>query len=518
MSALTRLWFVKLKATIRNLFRKPSSAILTVFMILVYGFLIITALTMPSTGYQLIEFHTAILMSIGFTALMAFSLLLQKRKALFYENDSFYLFCGPFSRSQVMRCLMAQSTLQAFLFSCISTFMLICFGMGAEFSFLLVLFTILGNFLALFFFMTLTDYLYILGISDPKNKKWTKIVAALFILILLCVFVITLSQNHFDIENGLIQFAQSDLFYVIPVFGWIKMLLITLLEGQMLMSLAALGLLLIANIVVAILFISFKGDFYEQAMMDATEISAYMNQVKAGKKSAQRLNAKVHDSSIKFRDGAGAIFSKNLLMMKKTRDFISMQDIGILVFYFLISLFTEAGFGMYAYMLIIWIFQVLQTSDLVNELKNYQIYLIPAKPFAKLWYAILPTLIKIVLLMSTAVVIGGVFYRMPVMQIIQYWIMLIGYAFVFVSGTVLSIRILKSRTNMMLENMMRMLIVFVCSLPGIIMTVYMITSGNFNETSLMLSSNLSLITNIVLSLLILFGCKNMMNGRELNSD
>lgn len=518
MSALAKLWFLKQKGTLRNLFRKPTSAIMTVLMIIIYGGLILAVLNTGSSTYQLMDLHTAILISVGFCAIMAFSLLLQKRKALFYENDSFYLFSGPFTRKQVMRFLMSQTILQSLIFALLSTFMLICFGIGLPYTPLFLLLSILTNFLTLFFFMNLTDYLYVLGITDPKYKKWTKGIVALLILFLLVLFFISMAQHHFDVKNGLMNFALGDLFYLLPLFGWNKLVMISFVEGKLMLTFFAMLLLLAANLLIYSLFINFKGEFYEQAMMDASELSAYMAQVKQGKKSANRIDAKVHHASIQFRDGAGAIFSKNMLVMKKTRDFISLQDIIILVVYFLISLFTKMGFGMYCYMMILWLFQVLQTSDLVNELKNYQIYLIPAKPFAKLWYALLPTFLKILILASVAIIFGGVFYRMSVYEIFQYWIMLIGYASVFISGTVLSIRMLKSRTNMMMENLMRMLLIILCSLPGIILTMFLLLSQDFDSGKLMLASNLSLIMNLLISLLILFACKNMMNGRELNSD
>lgn len=518
MSVLTRLWFLKQKAMIRNLFRKPSSAILTVFMIIIYSILIINVLSAETGQLQILSLHTAILLSIGFCAMMAFSLLLQKRKALFQESDSYYLFSGPFTRKQVMRFLMGQTIVQSLMFGLISTFMLICFGVGLPFTPMFLFLSVLANVLTLIFFMNLTDYLYVRGISNPKYKKYTKIVAAAFVAIVLLLFLITLAQNQFDVKNGLINFAQSDLFYFVPLFGWNKMTMIMYVEGNVLFTLLGVGLLLISNGILYVIFTNFKGEFYEQAMLDSAELSAYVAQVKGGKKSATRLNAKVHDASVQFRDGAGAIFSKNILMMKKARDFITIQDLVILAVYFFISLFSKMGFGMYCYMMVIWLFQTLQTSDLVSELKNYQIYLIPAKPFAKLWYALLPTFIKIVILMSAAIVFGGIFYQMSVLEIVQYWVMLIGYASIFISGTVLSIRILRSRTNMMLENMMRMLLILACSLPGIVLTLALVLSGDFDPTKIMFASNLSLVLNLVLSFLILYACKNMMNGRELNSD
>ena len=518
MSPLMVLALLKQKGTLRNLFRKPTSAIMTIVMVLLYGGLIVLMLSVGSDTYSMNSLHQCILMSIGFTALITLTTLLQKRKAMFYEADGFYLFCAPFTKAQIMKFLIAQSAIQAFLFALLSTFMLICFGVGIGFDFPLIICNIIAHFLTYLFFLMLVDYLYLLGIQSQRYKPLAKLVAFCYIALALLLFVIAWKEHGFVLSSGLMGFAQSSLFYLLPLFGWIKLLLIMVVNGNLLYALIAFCLLLLANIVVGLLLISYQGDFYEQAMQDASAISQYMAQIKAGKNNTREWNRKVHQASVRFHDGAGAIFSKNMLVMKKTRDFITMQDLIVLVIYFVVSLLTDLGFPMFCYMIVLWIFQVMQNSDLVNELKNHQIYLIPAKPFAKLWYALLPTLIKVVLLMSAAIIFGGLLYRMSILTIAQYWFTLIGYASIFISATVLSIRILKSRTNQMMEGMLRMLLTLVCALPGICLSVYMLISGDFDDTKIWLASHLSLILNLILSLVILFLCKNMMNGREFNSD
>lgn len=520
MSPLLKLWFIKQWATLRNLFRKPTSAIFTILIIIVYGGLFLTMLfsdTFMSASIR--DIHNAVMLSLGFAAMLVLSLLWQKRKALFFETDSFYLFSGPYTRAQIMRYLMGQTFLQSLMFSLICVFMLVCFGGGIAYTPLFITSCIIGYLLMFCFFLIFTDYLYILSITNEKYKKASRITIGVFALLILGIFLITLAQNHFVIRSGLDSFIQSDLFYLVPLFGWVKLLLISSISGNILFVTLTYAILFLANAILYYFFINFKGDFYEQAMMDSVELTEYMKQVKAGKQNAMKLNAKVHQANISFRKGAGAIFSKNFLIMKKTRDFLRLQEIGIIVFYFIISLFTGLGFGMFCYMLIIWIFQTLQTCDLMQELKNYQIYLIPANPFSKLWNAMLPTLLKLSILIIASVIISGLFFQMPITEILQYCIMLLGYALVFLSATVLSIRILKSRSNMMVENLLRMLIILACSLPSAILMIYIVVQqGNFDPNVIAMISYLSLALNFVVSFSILYFCKGMMNGRELNSD
>lgn len=521
MSALTKLWLLKQKATIRNLFRKPTSAIFTVLIVIFYGFIIGMMLNMPDNVAMIVglrDVHQSILIGIGFTALMGGSLLLQKRKALFQENDSFYLFSGPFRRNQVMRFLMSNTLLQSLLFSLLSVFMMLCLGGGVNFTFSFLLISVVSYFLLMFFFLVFTDYLYILSITNKKYKKVSALTVVIFALMIVGVFIYTLAANNFNFSKGAMDFLESDAFYLIPLFGWVKLTLISFVTGNTLMCVLGIILNIVANLILYYLFIHFKGDFYEQALLDSIELSEYMKNAKAGKLDANNTK-KLHHVSMQFRSGAGAIFSKNVLLMKKTRSIIRPQELTVIAIYMVIALISGLGFGMYVYMMILWIFSMLSNSDLMLELKNYQIYLIPAKPFSKLWYALLPTLLKVSIILTAMVVLGGVIFQIAPMEILQYEVMLVGYVFIFIASTVLSVRVLKSRNNVMMENMLRMLIMIVCALPSIIVIILLTTVFKvFDMQLIQIISYSSLLINFIMAFAIMYGCKGMMNGRELNGD
>ncbi len=105
MTALQKLWFNKQKATIRNLFRKPSSAIFMILIILFYGITFISSLFFKEEVAKsaTLDVHTTVMIILGFTAMMMLFTLMSSRKALFYEDDAFYLFSGPFSKKQQMK-------------------------------------------------------------------------------------------------------------------------------------------------------------------------------------------------------------------------------------------------------------------------------------------------------------------------------------------------------------------------------------------------------------------------------
>lgn len=162
-----------------------------------------------------------------------------------------------------------------------------------------------------------------------------------------------------------------------------------------------------------------------------------------------------------------------------------------------------------------WLFNLLNDAELLGDLKNYQIYLIPEKPLSKLVYAILPAYIKVAVIISVSVIFAGIFNRMDFLSILQYLIMLLGYGMIFIAGTVLSVRMLKARSNVMLENLLRMLLIVACAVPATVIGVLCYFFFQDLQTAMIVVSVITLAMNFVISALVIVACQGMMNGREL---
>ena len=270
----------------------------------------------------------------------------------------------------------------------------------------------------------------------------------------------------------------------------------------------------------AVFFLRFDKDITEQAVADAEEASAFLRRAKANGGRARVEDGKVKRVKGEFAPGAKAVLSKNMLIMRKTGNFLRKQDVAIIVFYFVISLIVlpDNVFYMFCYMMIIWLFTLIQDSDLLRDLNNYQIYLIPDSPLKKLVYAMIPAYLKIGIIMSVSVIFAGVFTRMAPLDILQYLVMLLGYSLIFVAGTVLSVRILRSRANVMLESFLRMLIILVAAVPSLVIGLAIVLlTGMYKSPALMMGvfTVVSLVMNILVSLVIIIACQGMMNGREV---
>ena len=87
MSILYKLYLTRMKANIRHVFSRKGSAIFAILMMLLYGGLIVMSLSKPEIALSMqniTDANMAIMIGVGFTALMVGVMLLQKKKGAVY--------------------------------------------------------------------------------------------------------------------------------------------------------------------------------------------------------------------------------------------------------------------------------------------------------------------------------------------------------------------------------------------------------------------------------------------------
>lgn len=520
MKVLMKLYLVKLKATIRNLFKKPMSAIFTVLMILLYGGLIVMALAHPGIALSMgnvQDIAMVILINIGFSALMITTMMMQKKIVLFTEEDAFYLFTAPFKRSMVMQYLMVSVISSALLFAAINLFMIVMLGSNIAFDAGFLLLCFITQALLYYFFLTTQYYLYLRGLKSAAMKKLIRLVPIAFGLLVLALFISVLFENDFVLKQSAMQFVSGERFHWVPLFGWVKLALMAYVAHDFTKLFLGIGLLCASCIFIFICMSNYHENFIEDVMADAQDFSKRYRAVKEGK--ADSLNdRKVRTLQGEFKEGARAVFSKNMLIMRKTNSFVNFQDLLFVGIYLVITLIMGLDYGFYCYMMIFWLFSTVQNSDLMRDMKNYQIYLLPDMPLRKLWYVVLPTLLKTFLVLCISMLAAYVLLQPNWVEALQYFVMLGGYAVLFISTTILSLRILRSRTNVMMENLLRMLLMMLTAIPSTAVLFYFLIQNKLTSDLMNIVSLYNLVINFVVSAIILFACRSMMNGNEIMSD
>lgn len=462
MVTLLKLSLLKRFAKIRNIFSKPTSALFTLGAILLYGSMFIPMFRHEGKAIMALELMQAYIMIVlGISAFFMLSMVLSKHQSLFFLEDSYFMFIGPFNRKQILSLLPFEniwgSMLLALLASFLSAFQ---FSLHFVMPIQLVLITFLMNTLLISAFSLIMEWFYLKGIIHKTKSKGPRIFFAFIIVSTLIILGAQFYQNGFDVMASLMAFVTHDSFFWIPLFGWAKLGLVGFVSHNIVQVLLGFGFMLLFHVLAIYVFANTKGDFFEQAMLDAEDFSEFYARAKAGK---QEINTDdIKRVSVKYGTGARAIHNKNVLLFKKQRRMISIKDVLIYIIYLIMGYFMKMPIQGYIMFVIIALFNQANVDTLTDDLKQYHLYLIPDSPLRKLFNTIkLPFLKSLgIALFFTLVSIGmaGANLREALVALV----FVSSYVALINVSSILTIRIMKSRQNQIVDMLLRMIL---CVLP-----------------------------------------------------
>lgn len=221
--------------------------------------------------------------------------------------------------------------------------------------------------------------------------------------VIVAVTGIYIYQNGFSLQTVL-GFLLSDWICYLPVIGWQIAAIRIILLGPSFAAAAGTVLYLLWGILMVTMAVRMRctGDYYEDAMKFADDYQRTIDKKKKGDVSvSMKLGRASKKATVAYHgSGAKAIFYRQLLEYKKSRFFIfGGQTVCSLIVAVGLPVLVTMGklhidgisryfviFGIMAYIYLI--FGNYQTKW-EKELENAYVFLIPASPFAKMWYATL---------------------------------------------------------------------------------------------------------------------------------
>ncbi len=123
MNALSYLFFVKLKAQLRRLFSKPTSAIVTLLVVGFFGFSIYSAVRnreMMSAMMNVQSVQGWMMLFCGYVLFLMTIMILQKRSAIVTRDDAQFIFAGPFTRKQTLAYLLIETVEGSLIYALIA--------------------------------------------------------------------------------------------------------------------------------------------------------------------------------------------------------------------------------------------------------------------------------------------------------------------------------------------------------------------------------------------------------------
>ena len=371
----------------------------------------------------------------------------------------------------------------------------------------------------LFFTMPIIGML-IYSISSKSGKTRANLKKGLNALIYLFIgcFLFILLQNR-DFGKTAALMLNSKYFTLIPYIGWLKAILMSAVTGIDYSFYLNVVLVLISTVLMVIVIYRMKTDYYEDVLAATEKMEEFIKVRKEGKGNAgmfrsRKLKRVKHSYNAR---GAKTIFLRHMLEYKKTGMFFLNRNtavifvIGFGAKYFFPQADIIAIFGFSVYMLFFFSLQ----GKWIQELEKPFIYLIPARSYAKVFYATLAGNLKNGvdgLVLFTAV---GIVYRFEVLTVILSAITYMTYGAIYTYGDVLTRKLFGSMHSRNFEVFMKMFLVIAVMAPGVALALIV----NFVTGTLNVNLNYTyiiLITyNLAASSLILYLCGGIFRELEM---
>ncbi len=374
----------------------------------------------------------------------------------------------------------------------------------------------LGYFILTFISSIISMAIYSITSGSEKKKKIVK--GLIYLLVLPIIASILLNIKHGGRGIGAIANGINEGYLeFIPFVGWVKSLIYGFLIGDASNALIYIALTVVGIALTILILMKSKNEYYED-VLQATEIMyKRMEDAKEGRvvdaKDTKKIKFK--NSGINKGKGASIFFFKHMLENKRSGKFF--LDNTTLIQAVIVIVFTltmkESGsiistFAMATYIQL----SITFTGRWVRELKMHYVYLIPENPLKKLIYIISESLIKCAIDGIILFIIAGIILGSSPIEILLCIIARLGFGMLFISGDVLSQKIFKQVTGKGLLMFLTIFALIILALPGVVGAIVTALVWNLGTVSIIVT----FIWNMLISFIIMWSCKNILNNIEQN--
>lgn len=526
MKALIYLVITNIKNSLKELKRHPAKLILILFFVALLGFTIWAGNTNKqnemNTG-NIQELYAGIFVLFGMMFLMNTMTGFSSGASFFSMADVNLLFLTPISTKKVLFYGLIRQMSQSFLIGFFLFFQYSWlhgrYGIG-----IYGLFAILVGFAFTIFCAQLTSMvIYSFTNNNEKLKKILKssIYAISIIIVAILAKDALLSPNN-KLET-VINSVNSTWVYFIPVVGWVKTITVSMISYDYMQLALTLAAVIIYIVGFATLIVKYNVDFYED-VLQATEVTqSAITAKKEGKIPDTPKKVKLGKTGISKGFGTNVFFYKHMLENRRSGGLLidksSLIFMAVSIFFAFVFKGIEDTeskllpvFGFATYMQIFSI----SMGRWVKELVLPYIYMIPEPAFKKLVNLIKESILKIIIEAIIMFIIIGLVLKAPAYEIVLCIIARIGFGILFIAGNILIERILGSLTSRTLIMFLYFIILIFLAIPGFVIGA--ILSSTITAIPQMVTVlGITFIWNILISSLIIFLCRDILNYAELNN-
>nr|WP_319489561.1 putative ABC exporter domain-containing protein [uncultured Caproiciproducens sp.] len=537
MRAILYLVRKGIKNAVVDMIHHPARLILYIFVAGMLAFSLISGsereIRAPGSYLDIRILHGVYWAALLFITVPSILSGLKSGATFFKMSDVNFLFVSPISSKKILAYgLVKQMASSIFMM----IFLLFYTGMAINLFGVTVwqVVAIVGGIaLMVFTIQLITLLVYSFSSGRPERISTVKILLYGEIAVI-AAFALSSFWFHGANQEALFAAIASPYIEYAPIVGWIKGLVFAVMNADT-ARIILYAVLNAATIVGSIfLFAKSDSDYYEDVLQTTESTFELRQAVKggntAGVRSMKSKLLRVTDTGIWHGWGANVFFFKHIREMKRRNrvPFIRTSSIVLLIINIIMvavlqKLTAADGDGMSGGILlaialamssyILFFFNA--SGDWTLELMKPYIYLVPEKPFAKLFWASLSTILTPVI---DGVIIFTVLCLILRANPATALICMLIYAsmgFIYTAGNVLSQRVFGQMVNKGVIMFVYMLILGVLLLPGVGMSVALYVI--FKDIPAILLGMPIFVSNVLVSIGIFAACRNVLSSAEINS-
>lgn len=514
--AMGYLVFTRLKAQVREVFKRPSRLIYLLLLAALFGLMLLggsgeteaparDARELPILAGAFYGLMFVVLVNSGF----------KNGASMFSLSDVNLLFPAPIRPRTVLYYGLVRQLGTSLL---LGLFLLFQYGWlhslyGIGGGMLVLIVALYG--VSVFLAQVVAMLAYSFTSASPRRRTVVKCcvygVLAAFVLAVAARAALT---GRLTLDS-LVAAADSSLFRLMPVVGWMAGILRGAMAGDMLMLGAYAALTAVFLAIMVVLIARYNHDFYEDVLRTAEISHSAITAQKEGRVAdSAPANVKVGKTGIGGGWGASAIYFKHRLESRRARRWLlSPTSLVFAAVVIAFAAFTRDSGPLPAFLMAVYMQMFSEAlSRFGRELTKPYIYLMPENAFVKLVAALRESVRNGLVEALVVFVPAGLILALDPWTIAALVLARWSFTLVYNADTVAEMRLFGGVSSKFLTIFFYFLLMLVIALPGAVAAIVL---GAMGVHPALCYAALAVL-NVPASLLALFLCRNMLQYAELN--
>ena len=313
-------------------------------------------------------------------------------------------------------------------------------------------------------------------LRNPSWRVWLTRCLNGAVIAIAAVMTATVVITADPIEAFHLVFDHPAIRYI-PVIGWMRTLMTSAYLGADLYSWVSLALSVVGLLLLVVHMLRSDLDFYEDVLLVTEKKETTIEQKKKGRSPFNTTTGRVRKINSFYRGyGASALFYRHMLEYRKTGFLLFDKTTLLVAFTALVAgyLLRANPMGVFylLYVSLYLLFFLSLDGKWEQELSKPYIFLMPARPMVKIWYATAAVHAKHLLEGLVLFLVAGWFFGVPVISRCLLALCYVGFGGLYLYTGILFHRWIGRLSDTILVKVVVFILILTVAAPAIALLVY----------------------------------------------